>query len=157
MLFIISFFSLLLLNQGCSKKRESKMLEEGQTIPIRFDPDKFSPLDSFISEISVIPLETNDKCLLREHIQNVKIHQGLIYINNMNRELYVFDMKGKFICEIGSRGQVNEGTERNYGAEITLEKFFDKRYYFLLTASRNKEEYIYQYGLFPVGGCRVYF
>jgi hypothetical protein len=30
---------------------------------------------------------------------------------------------------------VNDGTGRNYGVEITLEKFFNKQYYFLLTAS----------------------
>ena len=30
---------------------------------------------------------------------------------------------------------VNEGTGYNYGIEITFEKFFDKNYYFLLTAS----------------------
>ena len=36
---------------------------------------------------------------------------------------------------------VNEGTGRNYGAEITLEKFFDKRYYFLLTASLFDSKY----------------
>ncbi len=30
---------------------------------------------------------------------------------------------------------VNEGTGRNYGLEVTLEKFFSNKYYFLLTAS----------------------
>jgi hypothetical protein len=36
---------------------------------------------------------------------------------------------------------VNEGTGRNYGIDITLEKFFDKRYYFLLTASLFDSKY----------------
>ncbi|MDR0231005.1 MAG: TonB-dependent receptor [Dysgonamonadaceae bacterium] len=36
---------------------------------------------------------------------------------------------------------VNEGTGRNYGAEITLEKFFDKNYYFLITASLFDSKY----------------
>ena len=36
---------------------------------------------------------------------------------------------------------VNEGTGRNYGVEITLEKFFDKHYYFLLTASLYDSKY----------------
>ena len=36
---------------------------------------------------------------------------------------------------------VNKGTGRNYGVEITLEKFFDKRYYFLLTASLYESKY----------------
>jgi len=96
---------LLFLNLSCSKKGDGQILEVGQTIPILFDPDIFPPLDSFISEITVIPLETNDDCLLRELLQGVKVHQDLIYINNMNRELYVFDMNGKFIREIGGIGQ----------------------------------------------------
>ena len=36
---------------------------------------------------------------------------------------------------------VNEGTGRNYGVEMTLEKFFDKSYYFLLTASLYDSKY----------------
>jgi hypothetical protein len=36
---------------------------------------------------------------------------------------------------------VNEGTGRNYGIDVTLEKFFDKRYYFLLTASLYDSKY----------------
>jgi hypothetical protein len=36
---------------------------------------------------------------------------------------------------------VNEGTGRNYGIEMTLEKFFDRHYYFLLTASLYDSRY----------------
>ena len=36
---------------------------------------------------------------------------------------------------------VNNGTGRNYGVEFTLEKFFDKQYYFLITASLFNSKY----------------
>jgi len=36
---------------------------------------------------------------------------------------------------------VNKGTGRNYGLEMTFEKFFDKQYYFLLTASLYDSKY----------------
>jgi outer membrane receptor protein involved in Fe transport len=36
---------------------------------------------------------------------------------------------------------VNKGTGRNYGIDFTLEKFFDKRYYFLLTGSLYDSKY----------------
>jgi outer membrane receptor protein involved in Fe transport len=36
---------------------------------------------------------------------------------------------------------VNKGTGRNYGVEMTLEKFFDRQYYFLLTASLFDSKY----------------
>ena len=42
---------------------------------------------------------------------------------------------------IPGRNLVNEGTGRNYGAELTLERFFNKGYYFLLTGSLYKSEY----------------
>jgi hypothetical protein len=37
---------------------------------------------------------------------------------------------------------------------ITNHRNVWQKYY---NASRREEEYIYQYGIFPVGGCRVYF
>lgn len=36
---------------------------------------------------------------------------------------------------------VNSGTGRNYGLEVTLEKFFSKQYFFLITASLFNSEY----------------
>lgn len=36
---------------------------------------------------------------------------------------------------------VNEGTGKNYGAELTVEKFFNKGYYVLLTGSRYESKY----------------
>jgi len=36
---------------------------------------------------------------------------------------------------------VNEGSGRNYGMEVTLEKFFNRQYYFLLTASLYDSKY----------------
>jgi hypothetical protein len=39
-------------------------------------------------------------------------------------------------------------------ANITNHQNVWQKFY---NVSRNKEEYIYQYGIFPVGGCRVYF
>ena len=37
---------------------------------------------------------------------------------------------------------VNEGTGKNYGVEFTLEKFFSKNYYFLVTAAFYESKYI---------------
>ena len=103
--YIISFSFLLFLNQGCSKKSNVQPFEAGQTIPVLFDPDRLSLLDSFIDSITIIPLETNDNCLFRQAIMQVKEHNGLIYFNNFTQQLLVFDAEGNFIREIGSRGQ----------------------------------------------------
>ena len=42
---------------------------------------------------------------------------------------------------------VNDGTARNYGIELTLEKFFSKNYYFLATASLFESKYTMQDGI----------
>ena len=103
----ISNFGLfiLIITQSCSKKSDEQVFKAGQTIQIVFNEEKFPPLDSFISDIKIVPLETNDNCLIGQQSQQVKVHQGLIYINSFLRQLFVFDLKGNFIREIGSRGQ----------------------------------------------------
>lgn len=101
----VLFLCLILLIssfQNCSKKQS---FEAGKTITIPYNPDKNTPLDSFISKITIVPLETNDSCLLRELVMPIKQHQGLIYINNFLKQLLVFDMKGNFIREIGKMGE----------------------------------------------------
>jgi outer membrane receptor protein involved in Fe transport len=42
---------------------------------------------------------------------------------------------------------VNDGTARNYGLELTLEKFFSKDYYFLATASLFESKYTMNDGI----------
>lgn len=42
---------------------------------------------------------------------------------------------------IGSRAVVNQGLGRNYGIDLTFEKFFDRQYYFLLTGSLYRSQY----------------
>ena len=103
-IFICSFF-ILLLFQNCTKNRRIIDFEAGLTISVSYNEDMYAPLDSFVSEIKIIPLETNDNCLIGQPLmERVKYHQGLIYISFM-RKLLVFDLAGKFIREIGSMGE----------------------------------------------------
>lgn len=46
-----------------------------------------------------------------------------------------------FWSAVPDSGLVNEGTGRNYGAEVTFEKFLTKNYYFLLTLSAYDSKY----------------
>ena len=96
-LFVFSF-------QNCSKGSKKHDFEVGKTITVSYNPNRFTPLDSVVSKITVVPLETNDNCLIRELLPKIKCHQGLIYINNFFKELLVFDLNGNFIREIGNRG-----------------------------------------------------
>ena len=99
-LYLICFSFLLLLNQGCSKKGNVQTFEAGQTIQVLFDPDRFPPLDSFIDSIKIIPLETNDNCLFRQVIMQIKEHNGLIYFNNFTQQLLHPERKNNFLFSI---------------------------------------------------------
>jgi hypothetical protein len=64
---------------------------------------KFS---SIFESFKLVPLETNEKCLIGT-ITKITVFQDTIYVldNFIAKALYVFDMNGKFIRSIGSRGQ----------------------------------------------------
>src|SRR5690606_40225300 len=51
---------------------------------------------------------------------------------------------------------VNSGTGRNYGIELTLERFFNKGYYFLITSSIFDSQYAGSDGIEQIGraSCR---
>ena len=102
--FFFSFFLLTTFAQSCSN-RSKQAFEAEKTITISYNPDISTPLDSLVSKITVVPLETNDNCLIGQYLVWVKQHKGLIYINNLFKQLLVFDMNGKFIREIGRLGQ----------------------------------------------------
>jgi hypothetical protein len=55
-------------------------------------------------EFAFIPLETNEQCLIGI-IEQVEIRNGKIYVLDSNQKaLFVFDMEGKFLTQIGNRG-----------------------------------------------------
>jgi hypothetical protein len=64
---------------------------------------KFS---SIFKNFKLVPLETNEECLIGT-ITKITVFQDTIYVldNFIAKALYVFDMNGKFIRSIGSRGQ----------------------------------------------------
>jgi hypothetical protein len=105
--YILSFLLILSIQSCSQKKYKSKQIfEHGKTISISYNPDNYSPLDSFVSKITIVPLETNDNCLIgQQNIRRVMVHKGLIYMNYNMRQLLVFDINGKYIREIGRRGQ----------------------------------------------------
>lgn len=57
--------------------------------------------------------------------------------NNSNSSFSMINSKGEFTTHT----LVNEGYGRNYGIELTLEKYFDNKYYYLLTGSLYQSEY----------------
>jgi len=61
-------------------------------------------MEDFFSEIKVIPLETTNECLLTR-IRQVEVVDSLVFISDNNHQLYVFNLDGHFLRQIGIQGQ----------------------------------------------------
>ena len=62
-----------------------------------------------------------------QNLYNIPVHK--------DDETYSMVNQGDFFAIITPDSMINEGTGRNIGIELTLEKFLSKGYYFLLTSS----------------------
>ncbi|GAB6011597.1 6-bladed beta-propeller [Viscerimonas tarda] len=96
---------LLLAIAGCAdKKPSSNIISKEKVIKIPDSMDTLTPQDSLFSSIDIVPLETNDNCLIKE-VTSFKIRDSLIYIKSRDENLYVFDLTGNFRYKISSKGQ----------------------------------------------------
>jgi hypothetical protein len=65
-----------------------------------YDTDK----DSLIyDDVKIVRLETNDSCLIHE-IKQIEVKDSFIFILDIDRKLFVFDINGKFISQTGKYG-----------------------------------------------------
>jgi hypothetical protein len=68
-----------------------------------------------------------------QHLYDIPVTQNPGYYSSLN---YGAEFNITLVDSL-----VNKGVGRNYGMELTLEKFFSKNYYFLVTASMFQSEY----------------
>lgn len=69
-----------------------------------------------------------------QHLFNIPIENNINSLGSLLNATDIWDV-------IGVQEIVNQGLGRNYGIDITLERFLEKQYYFLLTGSLYKSEY----------------
>ena len=103
---IIFLFVLLLF--GCDKKMKSPQDLEGIFINkdkiIQIKQAKFDE-PMFIDSCSFIPLETTDASLIGE-IKQIEMYNNKLYIYDRKTDaIKVFDEKGKYLCNIGRKGE----------------------------------------------------
>jgi hypothetical protein len=129
-LVILSCFALFV---ACSSNRNETSLPNQQ---IRLElTDDVQLSDSL--EFLFIPLETNEQCLIGV-IAQLEIRDGKIYILDLKQKvLFVFDMEGKFITQIGNRGT-------GPGEYITPMSFdFDLSANVIIVHDNDKKELLY--------------
>lgn len=95
-------FLVIILCSSCSNKQKHD--SKSTTLEVDLTEQNVS-LNELFSHIEVIPLETQDSCLIIE-IEKVMLHQDLFYLFDQRKPaIYVFNKDGTFIKEIAGRGE----------------------------------------------------
>lgn len=78
------------------------------TLKIKIRPDSFhssGELSDFASIQKIIPLETNDSCLIMEIKKAVFFDDRFFLLDERSQKVLEFDFNGNFITQIGARGE----------------------------------------------------
>ncbi len=106
--FIALFLTLTaIVGFGCSNGNTgSSVLQEGLREIVLADVEERDLLfpDNLPDSCHFIALETTDESLI-ENISKIEIVDSLIFIQNTNTRILVFDLNGKFKRQIGSQGR----------------------------------------------------
>lgn len=100
-LVLIIIFFLFACNNQVSKNKLVKA--NLKTIKINGDINNLLQIDSLFSEIKAIPLETRDDCLI-SRIVKIIIYNDKIFLQDKAKRLLVFNIQGKFLHQIGKKG-----------------------------------------------------
>lgn len=101
-LYITFIFAIL---SSCSKHRSVMSEDKALDIDCSEIADKAFNLSEIVSSFSIIPLETNDTCLIGE-VSKLEFYKDEILILDKiySDRLFVFNKEGKYLRDIGRRG-----------------------------------------------------
>ncbi|MDR1155141.1 MAG: 6-bladed beta-propeller [Bacteroidales bacterium] len=105
-LVLLFYLIVLLIFTKCSQNVENSA---GDIQVIQIDMDKivksYDMTNIIDTSFSIVPLETNDDCLIGT-IDKLEIKADRIYIfDNMSKSIFIFNMDGKFINKINAYGR----------------------------------------------------
>lgn len=112
---IIMFIVCVSVFTGCRPGKQTDKTEREVEYKITYnDPTVTVPALDLFREISYLPLETNDSSLLSNTPRQIIRENGYLYITDINtkKEVYIYDLKGKYVRKISRRG---EGPEEYIG------------------------------------------
>lgn len=102
--FVFYFICCLLLLVGCGKREDIKVSKAAKYhIAVNVDEYNVLPYDSTVREITFVPLETAEYCLLGD-ITEMAVNDGLIAICSFGKPVLCFDKSGKYKFSLGNLG-----------------------------------------------------
>lgn len=112
LLYILCLMAFISCNKQTETKQTTKVTETGiPVISISCEKNQVLNLSEFADSIEIIPLETNDECLIGWIPKIIATRNHYLLISAIGydfQKLYVFDKQGNFIRQISSRGQGGE-------------------------------------------------
>ncbi len=108
--FSIAYIFLLIFCFQCSSNNKQKVEsiissnESLVTIKVEDKIDNVIQSETLFESFRAIPLETSSECLLNKPVK-VVIHDSKIFIQDHNTALYVFNIDGSYIRQIGNKGR----------------------------------------------------
>ena len=104
--FFLAFFLFLLSFSTCKSSKN-----DVQFLIVNIDPTSQPKgslmLSDLVEQVEYIPLETNDSCIVG-NITNLDVsenYMAVLVFQPQSQEVFLFDRTGRFIANIGSRGQ----------------------------------------------------
>ena len=106
---VIFFIGSVFLFANCGESNKKTTEESESLMQIVVDADDCQSVDfnEISKNVKYIQLETNSQCLLKS-IDKVQIYNDKIYVYNFMGDggnLFCFDMDGKYLFTVGTRGQ----------------------------------------------------
>ncbi|TKG94555.1 6-bladed beta-propeller [Puteibacter caeruleilacunae] len=103
----LTYFLIILLAMACGhqgQQSQQEIAENVETIQFKFD-GKNPTYDEVFSKTEIIPLETNEDCLINT-INQMEVWDGKFFILDWKQNtLLVFSDQGKYLNKIGSIGK----------------------------------------------------
>ena len=102
----IFIISVLLIMVSCKSNKIDNIIKSDDCMKLII-PENINnvlPIDSIFSNIRIVPLETNDNCLIGQ-IAKVEFYDDKIFLLDSFRKLLVFDINGKFLFNVGKVGR----------------------------------------------------
>ncbi len=99
--------SLIIFITSCNVESEvSSMITNTNCLNIKItgDTKQLLQIDSIFSELSIIPIETRNECLISQ-IFKIILYGDKIFIKDKIGKLFVFKINGKYLYEIGKKGR----------------------------------------------------
>lgn len=97
---LLLFLSIPLFCSCQEQKQESSVIKVDVAAAKELD------LNELVEEINIIPLETNDSCLVEDRF-TMQVRNGAVYITNGLKEVLKFDAEGKFMRSTLSKNGQN--------------------------------------------------